>query len=172
MVTMLEPWTNGQRQYVGLSTDEKPTAADGVRNGDLFIEMDTGVWYLFNGSTGEWTSDSSSGGGDSGGDTDITYANVRFLNRSTTGVYHVKLYDEDDVETEYTVPAADPGGETLGELRVKLHLVNGVYRIYFDYFSAVSQAEAPELEGAVEMIDSGFRVTGNCAITMTGATIN
>lgn len=167
MVTMLEPWTNGQRQYVGLSTDEKPTAADGVRNGDLFIEMDTGVWYLFDGSTGEWTSDSSSGGGESGGD---TYANVRFLNRSTTGVYYVKLYDEDDVETEYTVPAAAPGGKTLGELRVKLTLVNGVYRIYFDDFSAVSQAEAPELEGAVEMIDNVFKITGDCAITLTGNT--
>lgn len=169
MVTMLEPWTNGQRQYVGLSTDEKPTAADGVRNGDLFIEMDTGVWYLFDGSTGEWTSDSSSGGGESGGD---TYANVLFLNRSTTGVYYVKLYDEDDVETEYTVSAAAPGGETLGELRVKLTLVNGVYRIYFDDFSAVSQAEAPELEGAVEMTDNGFKITGDCAITLTGATSN
>lgn len=168
MVTMLEPWTNGQRQYVGLSSDDKPTAADGVRNGDLFIEMDTGVWYLFDGSTGEWTSDSSSGGGESGGD---TYANVRFLNRSTTGVYYVYLYDENKVTTKYTVPTADASGEVLGELEVELPLIGGVYELtVYDFEDAFT--DAPELEGAVTRTDEYFRITGNCVITLTGVTVH
>ena len=68
MVTLLDAWTNGQKQFVGLSTDEKPTID--IRNGDLFIEMDTGTWYLYGADDACWRSliDGSSSGG--GGSTD------------------------------------------------------------------------------------------------------
>lgn len=37
--------------YNGLSTDTKPLFA---RNGDLFIEIDTGKSYMFDAESGEW----------------------------------------------------------------------------------------------------------------------
>lgn len=61
MVTLLEPWTNGQKQYAGLSTDTKPI--EGVENGDKFIEIDTGKIYLFDAQNAEWTEQPASGGG-------------------------------------------------------------------------------------------------------------
>lgn len=39
-------------EYYGLSTDTKPTA--GVRNGDVFCEMDTMDVYLFDADNGAW----------------------------------------------------------------------------------------------------------------------
>ena len=66
MVTLLEPWSNGQHRYAGLSTDEKPTTD--IRNGDLFIEMDTGTSYLYSQEDDTWYEFSSGGGG--GGSTD------------------------------------------------------------------------------------------------------
>ena len=39
-------------EYDGLSTDTKPT--DGVRNGSVFAEMDTGKVYLFDAENDQW----------------------------------------------------------------------------------------------------------------------
>ena len=39
-------------EFVGLSTDTKPT--DNVLNGSLFLELDTGDMYLFDGASGDW----------------------------------------------------------------------------------------------------------------------
>lgn len=39
-------------EYRGLSTDEKPT--ENVVNGSVFIEMDTGKVYMFDGEGSEW----------------------------------------------------------------------------------------------------------------------
>lgn len=39
-------------EYDGLSTDTKPT--DGVRNGSVFVEMDTGKEYLFDAENDQW----------------------------------------------------------------------------------------------------------------------
>lgn len=36
----------------GLSTDQKPT--DGIGNGSIFIEMNTGKAYFFNGASSTW----------------------------------------------------------------------------------------------------------------------
>lgn len=45
------------REYVGLSTDAKPTTGGGhlvePRNGDRFIETDTGKVFIFN--AGAWS---------------------------------------------------------------------------------------------------------------------
>ena len=38
--------------YNGLSTDTKPTAE--VRNGDRFVEMDTGKFYMFDAENEQW----------------------------------------------------------------------------------------------------------------------
>ena len=43
---------NLTNEYNGLSTDTKPT--DGVRNGSVFIEIDTGKRYLFDEENKEW----------------------------------------------------------------------------------------------------------------------
>lgn len=48
-------------EYDGLSTDTKPT--DGVRNGSVFAEMDTGLVYLFDEQNGEWIAQPSGGSG-------------------------------------------------------------------------------------------------------------
>lgn len=44
----------GISHYYGLSTDTKPTAAQGAVNGSDFFEIDTGTTYHFNGETGLW----------------------------------------------------------------------------------------------------------------------
>ncbi len=38
----------------GLSTDTKPTKADGVPHGSTFIEMDTGDCFMFNANNDTW----------------------------------------------------------------------------------------------------------------------
>lgn len=43
---------HGVSEYVGLSTDTKPT--DGVGNGDRFTEMDTGLEFRFDVESSEW----------------------------------------------------------------------------------------------------------------------
>ena len=45
---------------VGLSTDSKPTSPD-IGNGSMFLEMDTGSIYFYNGE--EWLEFAGSGGG-------------------------------------------------------------------------------------------------------------
>lgn len=50
MVTNLD---NGAKTYVGLSTDDKP---EGVANGSIFIEMDTGTVYFYDAEGEEWDS--------------------------------------------------------------------------------------------------------------------
>lgn len=48
---MVKPM-NMADEYSGLSTDTKPT--DGVYQGSIFVEVDTGDVYLFNADGGEW----------------------------------------------------------------------------------------------------------------------
>lgn len=45
--------------FRGLSTDTKPKAT----NGSVFIEMDTGKGFYFNGETNQWIEAGSGGGG-------------------------------------------------------------------------------------------------------------
>ena len=40
-------------ELYGLSSDTKP--ADNVPNGSVFLEIDTGKIYIFNGADGQWT---------------------------------------------------------------------------------------------------------------------
>lgn len=51
MVTM-SSYENGVPEYVGLSTDQKPT--EGVPNGATFFEMNTGKVYFFNAAGSTW----------------------------------------------------------------------------------------------------------------------
>lgn len=41
-----------RREYYGLSTDTKP--AEGVKNADIFYEMDTQAVYLYDEDGGQW----------------------------------------------------------------------------------------------------------------------
>ena len=43
---------SNSREYDGLSTDTKPTG--GARNGEIFIEIDTGKIYLFDEEGQKW----------------------------------------------------------------------------------------------------------------------
>ena len=51
---------NGKGEFIGelrgLSTDTKPTTFEGkdVGNGSVFIEIDTGTLYFFDGSSKTW----------------------------------------------------------------------------------------------------------------------
>lgn len=46
-------------EYDGLKDDTKPT--DGVRNGSVFAEIDTGLVYLFDEENGTWVVQPSGG---------------------------------------------------------------------------------------------------------------
>lgn len=52
MITRDDPLFKNTRTYYGKSTDSKPTT--GVTNGSIFIEIDTGKAYFFDGSTNTW----------------------------------------------------------------------------------------------------------------------
>ena len=54
-----------------LSTDTKPT--DGIANGSLCLEMDTGKIYAFNEEASEWIEIGSSSGGGGGDDGDLIF---------------------------------------------------------------------------------------------------
>lgn len=41
--------STGKKEYMGLSSDTKPTTA--VATNSLFLELDTGDFYYFNGTT-------------------------------------------------------------------------------------------------------------------------
>lgn len=172
MVTLLEPWTNGQKQFAGLSTDEKPV--NDVRNGDLFIEMDTGVWYLFDAEGGTWCATSSgSGGSGGGGGGTADEATVILLNNSTQYTYQVTIYtdpEDDTAHTKYTVPVQK--GEILGKIETKVLLTNGVYPMYPYDLSGVNSDLTPIVTGyvSVESVQGGYRfdITGDCTILLTG----
>lgn len=48
---MVKP-TNMANEYSGLSTDTKPT--DGVYQGSIFVEVDTGDVYFFDADGAQW----------------------------------------------------------------------------------------------------------------------
>lgn len=82
MVTILEPWSNGMRRYAGLSTDTKPSDA---RNGDSFVEMDTGNVFMFDAENAEWHKQVSGGGGGGGDDNPTAnYNDVIFIDYDGT----------------------------------------------------------------------------------------
>lgn len=41
--------STGRKEFMGLSTDTKPTT--GIETNSLFLELDTGDFYYFNGAT-------------------------------------------------------------------------------------------------------------------------
>lgn len=51
MISILKSGIKAPMQFVGLSTDTKPTSAT---NGSTFIEMDTGKIYFYNEDGQEW----------------------------------------------------------------------------------------------------------------------
>lgn len=62
---------NTLTEAVCLSTDTKPT--DGIANGSICLEMDTGDVYMFDESGGEWIKLEDSGGGGGGGDAEVWF---------------------------------------------------------------------------------------------------
>ena len=51
-MSVTQIYDNQRTVYTGLSTDTKPT--HGVKNGDVFQEIDTGTFFLFSKSNKEW----------------------------------------------------------------------------------------------------------------------
>lgn len=75
---------NGTNTYNGLSTDTKPLLA---RNGDLFFEIDTSEYYMFDAESGDWvyvelSSGSGGGGGGKTAGTKIVLTDINW----TTGM--------------------------------------------------------------------------------------
>lgn len=61
MVTLNDCRQGNDHDYKGKSTDEKPTEGVGVNS--LFLELDTGDFYYFDGENG-WVKYGESGGGE------------------------------------------------------------------------------------------------------------
>lgn len=59
-------FTNNQGFGVCLEADT-PKPTDGVRNGDMLLEMDTGKIYLFDQENSEWLEWTNGGEADGGG---------------------------------------------------------------------------------------------------------
>lgn len=51
MITMTQ-YSGGNNQYAGLHDDSKPT--EGISNGSVFIEMDTGKIYFYDSENETW----------------------------------------------------------------------------------------------------------------------
>lgn len=52
MVSYNRDWGSTRKEWAGLSTDTKPT--DGVGNGDVFLEIDTGDVFVFDAENEAW----------------------------------------------------------------------------------------------------------------------
>jgi len=74
------PWNN-QTEYYGLSGDSKPS---GVRNGDKFVEINTGKTFLYNETGAAWVEQPASGGGGGGGSSDFSTAVLSITNVGRT----------------------------------------------------------------------------------------
>ena len=86
-------------EYAGLKDDTKPIIA---RNGDLFIEMDTGKTYLFDEEGVDWVEQPASGGGGGGGSSDFAIATVGLITSgdAPNGIIYVANVDQEG--TTYT----------------------------------------------------------------------
>ena len=92
---------NGTTTYNGLSTDEKPING---RNGDAYIEIDTGKLFMYDAENAEWKELIVSGGSGGGGDEPVTVTvfdgEIEFIR--PTGAVQTDYYQASfspDVET-------------------------------------------------------------------------
>lgn len=80
-----------------LSTDDKPT--DGIANGSMCTEMDTGDVYFFDEAGGAWIKFGSGGGG--GGDTgEVWLVGSEYIEQGGTRMFVLANVDETDHKTE------------------------------------------------------------------------
>lgn len=98
---------------VGLSTDSKPTSPD-IGNGSMFLEMDTGSIYFYNGD--EWLEFAGNGGGSGGG------SNVLVVNLDTNDYSLDKTYKQIH-DSDFAVIREDWGDGGYGQPQY----VTGVY---------------------------------------------
>lgn len=99
-------------EYRGLSTDEKPIT--NVPNGSLFIEIDTGINFLFDATNDDWVvqeslfGDESSGGGE--GVTDYRYLTGKPKINGVTLSGNITL---EQLGIEKELPASADEGDTI-----------------------------------------------------------
>ena len=164
MVTLLEQWSNGQKQYAGLSTDERPI---GANNGDALIEMDTAKIYLYSESDDTWYEQPVGSGG--GGDSDFSLANVTFAN-TTQGVpyrfWAAFTYDSDTAE--YPSSLSVYKDSVSGDSTFTIPLYKGVYYLYDECFENIASLEDAVLDGSAVWDDDegAVKITGDCTITL------
>lgn len=141
-------------EYYGLSTDEKPT---GGRNGDSFIEIDSGKTYLYSESGTEWIEQPASGGGGGGGSSDLSTAEVTISAGDDLDFYIIGAAYIDDGYIH--------GGELSGSglQTVTIVLYSGSAFIGLDMQSITSLSG-----GVIGNLDDGFVITGDCTIEGVG----
>ena len=162
------PWNN-QTEYYGLSGDSKPT---GVRNGDKFVEINTGKTFLYNETGAAWVEQPASGGG--GGSSDTSIANVTITwdavsaqAASLTGPF---CFEEGDLGegipailwTEYDVSSLIEEGQPL-ELPVKCALYKGKTAVSVGYPEGATITTTGSI---TEMFEGIYMIGGDGTISI------
>jgi len=159
------PWNN-QTEYYGLSGDSKPS---GVRNGDKFVEINTGKTFLYNETGAAWVEQPASGGG--GGSSDVSLATVTVL-VSDEETYNtcsiagaIGVYDESDDPAYFIVTKWFPNNYSQPEsIDVIMYHGSGILQI--------SDANHAQVSGSGTLTQTGpteysCMITGDCSITLS-----
>lgn len=171
MITLLEPWWNGQKRYTGLSTDERPTDA---RNGDMIIEIDTRKIFLYSEEDDTWYEQpTSSGDGGSDSEDMWTTADVAISNTDASNELGFCVPVLADGPMPWSMrPVRVTAGETI---HVTMPLYKGqIILSKSDFknpsFIAYGITVVLEVTGSVEELPTTLRITGDCAIAASSGT--
>ena len=105
---------------VCLSTDTKPT--DGIANGSICLEMNTGKIYAFNEENGEWEEVSGSGGGGGSGGVIIATIKDGAIQYSFNELWayvnngYMVYYEDEDSADFCRIPLSSLTGDTGDDL--------------------------------------------------------
>ena len=153
-------------EYIGLKDDQKPIIA---RNGDMFLEMDTGKTYLFDEEGATWVEQPASGGG--GGSSDVSLATVTVLvtDEETYNTCSIAgaigVYDESDDPAYFIVTEWFPNNYSQPEsIDVIMYHGSGILQI--------SDANHAQVSGSGTLTQTGpteysCMITGDCSITLS-----
>ena len=140
--------------YNGLSTDQKPLNG---RNGDKFIEINTGKTYLYDEAGSQWT-EVSSGSGGGGGSSDFTTATVTVAAEPGASFY---LYMPFTFDSEERTGLLSSGITESGTYTTPLYkgLLGCPITIGSDYSIQTS--------GDIQNVGEFFLITGDGTITIS-----
>ena len=144
-----------------------PVAPSNPSAGDCFIVYATDEAVLSNTPTsaktytnGEWA-DAEGGGG---GDSDFTTAEVTFINSTVGGEYSVTfMFADDTLGLNLQIVEVNTDAET-----VQVPIYKGIPTIITGQSFADIQQSMPTVTGNIELVASGFAVSGSGTITCAG----